>query len=119
MESVNRLLSAAMKATDNNTVINVFLVGAFAALGVRSMSQQKNIEALEAEKESLVNSSKSMKKSMWDWKQQLFAEASAGTSAIPLARLQAIYGYSPAPQQTVVEAQVKKDAKTARSEFIV
>ncbi|CAI0395571.1 unnamed protein product [Linum tenue] len=100
MEAANRLISAALKAADNNTVINVFLIGAFVALGARSSYQQRQLDALEAEKASLVSSNKSMKKSMWDWKQQLFAEASAGSSSIPLARLQAIYGYSPAPQPT-------------------
>ncbi|CAL1412438.1 unnamed protein product [Linum trigynum] len=117
MEAANRLISAAMKAANNNTVINVFLVGSFVALGLRSSYQQRQLDALEAEKASLFSSNKSMKKSMWDWKQQLFAEASAGSSSIPLARLQAIYGYSPAPQPT--GEAVKEDAKKVRSDFVI
>lgn len=97
MEFANRLVGAAMRATNNNTVINVCLVGSFLALSVRSMNQQKDIEALEAEKDSLRKSNKAMKKTMWDWKQQLFAEAESDAALVPLARLKAIYGEAPSP----------------------
>ena len=42
-----------------------------------------------------------MKKTMWDWKQQLFEEAEAEAEAniilVPLARLKAIYGEVTSP----------------------
>ncbi|KAJ6391646.1 hypothetical protein OIU77_025590 [Salix suchowensis] len=50
MEFANRLVAAATKAANNNTVINVCLVGSFLVLAARSANQQKNIEALKAEK---------------------------------------------------------------------
>lgn len=87
-----------MKAANNNTVIDVCLVGSFLALCYRSVTQQKDIEALEAEKNSLIRSNKAMKKAMWDWKQQLFAEASSESALVPLSRLKVIYGEAPAPQ---------------------
>ncbi|XP_057470268.1 uncharacterized protein LOC130759162 isoform X2 [Actinidia eriantha] len=102
MEWASKAMSAATRAANNNTVINVFLVGAFVALSARSGMQQRDIQALEAEKHSLLKSNKDMKKVMWDWKQQLFAEASSPDAAIvPLARLKAIYGESPATFQSI------------------
>lgn len=95
MEVANRIANAVIRAVNNNTVINVCLVGSFVALGVRSVNQQKYIEALEAEKDSLVKSNKAMKKTMWDWKQQLFAESESHEALVPLARLKAIYGEAP------------------------
>ena len=101
MELASKAMSAATRAANNNTVINVFLVGAFVALSARSGMQQRDIQALEAQKYSLLQSNKDMKKVMWDWKQQLFAEASSpDTAIVPLARLKAIYGESPATLQS-------------------
>lgn len=57
------------------------------------MNQQNLIEALEVEREALITTNKSIKKSMWDWKQQLYADASStDTAIVPLSRLKAIYG---------------------------
>lgn len=98
MELVSKIVDAATRALNNNTVINVCLVASFATLGIRSLNQQKLIEALEAEKEKLVKSNKAMRNTMWDWKQQLFAEASSDSALVPLARLQAIYGEAPLPE---------------------
>jgi hypothetical protein len=99
MEFANRVVSAAIKATNNNAVINVGLVGSFVVLAVRSLNQQRDIEALEAQKDSLTHSNKAMKKAMWEWKQQLFAEASStDTALVPLTRLKAIYGEAVEPQ---------------------
>ncbi|KAI4388072.1 hypothetical protein MLD38_000439 [Melastoma candidum] len=95
MEAVNRVLSLLMKATNNNAVIHTCLGCSFIALCVRSINQQKEIEALEAQKESLVNSNKAMKKTVWEWKQQLYAEASTDAALVPLAQLQAIFGEAP------------------------
>ena len=98
MEMANKVASTVLKATNNNTVINIFLMGSFVALSVRSVNQQRHIEAMEAEKDSLTKSNKAMKKSMWDWKQKLYAEASTDSALVPLARLKAIYGEVPAPK---------------------
>lgn len=89
------MLSLLMKATNNNFVIHTCLIGSFTALCVRSFNQQKDIEALEAQKESLIKSNKAMKKTMWEWKQQLYAEATTDAALVPLAQLQAIYGEAP------------------------
>jgi len=97
MEFVNRIVDIAARAANNNTLINVCLVASFATLGVRSMNQQWTIEALEAEKESLAKSNKSIRRTIWNWKQQLYAEASTDSSVVPLARLKAIYGDAPPP----------------------
>ncbi|OWM67939.1 uncharacterized protein LOC116197319 [Punica granatum] len=118
MESANRLVGALMKATNNNTVIDVCLVGSFLALCYRSMKQQKDIKALEEEKNSLIKSNNAMKKATWDWKQQLFAEASSAESAlVPLSRLQVIYGEAPAPRTD--DSTKDKAAEAAPSKFVV
>lgn len=92
MEWASRVVNMATRASNNNTVINMFLLGSFVALSIRSLSQQKDIASLEAEKESLVKANKAMKKMIWDWKQQLLAEASTESSTVPLAKIKAIYG---------------------------
>lgn len=98
MEFANKLVNAAVKAVNRNAVINTCLIASFVALSVRSLKQQYEIEALESEKESLDKANKAMKKAIWDWKQQLFAEAAATeTALVPLARLKAIYGEVPTP----------------------
>ncbi|CAB4266943.1 unnamed protein product [Prunus armeniaca] len=117
MEFVDKAVSAATRAAKNNTVINVCLVGSFIALSVRSVKQQNDIKSLEAEKASLIKSNKGAKQTMWDWKQQLYAEASSTDAAVlvPLARLKAIYGEAPVAQ---IEA-VKEESKSAASKFVV
>ncbi|KAI4345900.1 hypothetical protein L6164_012986 [Bauhinia variegata] len=102
MEFVNRIVDAAKRGTSNNKLINVCLGASFVTLYVRSMNQQKVIDSLEAEKESLVKSNKAMKKTMWDWKQQLYAEASSDSPLVPLARIKAIYGDATDPQNSTV-----------------
>ncbi|XP_010063387.2 uncharacterized protein LOC104450504 [Eucalyptus grandis] len=116
MEAANRALAALAKVANNNIVVDVCLVGAFAALCVRSVNQQKYIEALEAEKDSLVSSNKATKKAMWDWKQQLFAEAASDSALLPLAKLKVIYGEAPAPQPG---NKVGEDAKSPASKFVI
>ncbi|KAA8546403.1 hypothetical protein F0562_002858 [Nyssa sinensis] len=117
MEWASRAMSAASKASSNNTVINVFLLGCFGALSIRSVNQQRNIEALEAEKESLVKANKAMKKAMWDWKQQLFAEASADAPLVPLSKLKAIYGEA-SPLKSAGDAE-KGDGKPPVSKILI
>lgn len=87
-------MSIAVRAANSNTFVNVVLTGSFVALMIRSVKQQRDMEALEAEKESLIKTNKALKKTMWDWKQQLFAEP----QPVPLARLKAIYGEAPPPE---------------------
>ncbi|XP_049344821.1 uncharacterized protein LOC125809204 isoform X2 [Solanum verrucosum] len=92
MELASKVGDAVSKALNSNKVLNVVLMSAFGLLCLRSVQQQKNMEVLEAEKDSLLNSNKAMKKTMWDWKQQLFAEADLPNPLIPLSKLKAIYG---------------------------
>lgn len=99
MEFVSKIVDTAKRASNNNTLINACLVVSFVTLGIRSSNQQKTIQALEAEKESLVKSNKAIRKTLWDWKQQLYAEASTDSALVPLERLRAIYGEVPPPQR--------------------
>ncbi|KAH7861967.1 hypothetical protein Vadar_033147 [Vaccinium darrowii] len=119
MEWASKVMNAATRASNNNTVINVFLVGAFVALSVRSVKQQRDIEALESQKDRLLITNKAMKKSMWDWKQQLFAEASSpDTAIVPLSKLKAIYGESPITLHSTVPA-AQGDGKSAVSKIVI
>ena len=90
----NKIAMLVSEAMNSNAVINTCLGVSFVVLGVRSDKQQKYVEALQEQKDSLSKSNKEMKVQMWEWKQQLFAEAaSAATSAVvPLSTLKAIYG---------------------------
>lgn len=89
-----------LSKTDN--LIHLFLGCSFVALCVRSMGQQKDLEALQAQKEELQKTNKATKKAVWDWKQQLFQEASEDATAypVPLSRLKAIYGDTLSQQGT-------------------
>ncbi|XP_022766345.1 uncharacterized protein LOC111311236 [Durio zibethinus] len=119
MEFANKLVALATRAANNNVVINVCLVTSFAVLGIRSLNQQKVIEALEAEKESLTKTNKAMKNTMWDWKQQLFAEATSNTPLVPLANLKIIYGESPSPPIVMSGDTAKEGAKSPAAKFVV
>ncbi|VVB00935.1 unnamed protein product [Arabis nemorensis] len=90
----NKIAMFLSEAMNSNAVINTCLGVSFVVLGLRSDKQQNHVEALQEQKESLFKSNKEMKVTMWEWKQQLFAEAaSAGDSAVvPLSALKAIYG---------------------------
>lgn len=114
-------MEAASKAASSNTVVNVFLVGSFVGLGIRSMNQQSEIEALEAQKEALLKSNKSVKQTLWNWKQQLFAEASSATAnnppLVPLSKLKLIYGeVSTIPSAGDSE---KKDGRATTPKIII
>ncbi|XP_021900686.1 uncharacterized protein LOC110816699 isoform X2 [Carica papaya] len=108
MEAANKIGALATRLIDNKTAINVFLGGSFLALGVRSLNQQKDIEALEAEKESLIKSNKAIREAMWNWKQQLFAEATAAAdnALVPLSKLKAIYGEASTPQSVLTAEEI-------------
>ncbi|TXG47809.1 hypothetical protein EZV62_027103 [Acer yangbiense] len=118
MEFGNKVVSLAVKASNSNAVVNTCLVASFLALSVRSMKQQNHIEALESEKVSLVESNNSIKKTLWDWKQQLFAEAATDSPLLSLATLKSIYGEAPAPAPAPGEV-VKADAKSSPDRFVV
>ncbi|MBA0867587.1 hypothetical protein Goshw_001654 [Gossypium schwendimanii] len=115
MEFVNKLVGLASRAANNNVVIDVCLVTSFAVLGIRSLNQQNVIESLEAEKDSLTKSNKALKKVMWDWKQQLFAEAASPSPLVPLDSLKAIYGESPTPPT----GDAAKGVKSLPAKFVV
>ncbi|CAL0316746.1 unnamed protein product [Lupinus luteus] len=110
MEIVNKIVDTARRASNNNTVVNVCLAASFGLLCMRSWSNEKTLNALEAEKESLVKSNKAIRKTLWDWKQQLFAEAETDSAVVPLARLKAIYGEAPPPQRPIHGHTVKEAA---------
>ncbi|VFQ75537.1 unnamed protein product [Cuscuta campestris] len=117
-------IAAANKAASSNTVVNAFLLSIFGALSARSFKQQRNIEALEAEKNSLVESNKSMRKTMWDWKQQLYAEAESLSShaLVPLSKLKAIYGDQESASPPLARSSNGKSegsGKTPGSRFII
>lgn len=92
----NKLAGVAVKALNSEAVINTGLVASFAFLVVRSVRQQNDIEALESEKASLLQTNKALKKTIWDWKQQLYAEAAMESAVVPLCRIKSIYGEAPA-----------------------
>ncbi|KAL4352168.1 hypothetical protein GQ457_06G024630 [Hibiscus cannabinus] len=116
MEFVNKLAALATRAANNNVVLDVCLVTTFSVLCIRSLNQQNVIESLEAERDSLTKANKTMKKTMWDWKQQLFAEASSDSPLVPLAKLKAIYGESTTPS---TGDAVKEGGKSPPTKFIV
>ncbi|KAH9756981.1 hypothetical protein WN944_008180 [Citrus x changshan-huyou] len=118
MDLANKLTNLAIKAINSNAVVNTCLIASFAALTLRSVKQQNDIEGLESEKESLVKANKDLKKRMWDWKQQLYAEATTESALVPLARLKAIYGDVPTPTPPAGEA-AKEDAKSSATKLVI
>lgn len=86
----NKIAMLVSEARNKNAVINTCLGVSFIVLGLRSDKQQKYVEALQEQKDSLFKSNKEMKVTMWHWKQQLFADTS--TVVVPLSTLKAIYG---------------------------
>ncbi|CAI9288362.1 unnamed protein product [Lactuca saligna] len=119
MELATKALEFANRAASNNTVINIFLVGAFGGLAVRSLNQQRQIEALESQRDSLVKSNKSMRQTIWDWKQKLYTEAEADKKPIvPLSKLKSIYGEVPTLSQSAGIAE-KKDGKASATKIVI
>ncbi|KAH9691156.1 hypothetical protein KPL70_016019 [Citrus sinensis] len=119
MDLANKLTNLAIKAINSNTVVNTCLIASFAALTLRSVKQQNDIEGLESEKESIVKANKDLKKRMWDWKQQLYAEATTESALVPLARLKAIYGDVPTPTPHAAGEAVKEDAKSSATKLVI
>ncbi|KAM7260138.1 hypothetical protein ACFE04_015879 [Oxalis oulophora] len=121
MEFAQRLTTLFTRAINNDSVIDACLMGSFTVLCVRSYKQQKDIEGLEAEKASLLTINKAMKKTLWTWKQQLYAEAESDSALVPLDRIKAIYGEANAPPTDVATTgeAVQGDPKKAAPKFIV
>ncbi|KNA08963.1 hypothetical protein SOVF_157960 [Spinacia oleracea] len=111
MDLASKAMNIVNKLVNSNTFVNICLVGSFTALGIRSLNQENLIAALESERQTLSNTNKAMKKSIWDWKQKLYAEASSSETAIvPLSRLKAIYGEvvtAPSDEEKTAESSTK------------
>ncbi|KAL7599952.1 uncharacterized protein LOC111903510 [Lactuca sativa] len=119
MELATKAMEFANRAASNNTVINIFLVGAFGGLAVRSLNQQRQIEALESQRDSLVKSNKSMRQTIWEWKQKLYTEAEADKKPIvPLSKLKSIYGEVPTLPQSAGIGE-KKDGKASATKIVI
>ncbi|KAF9608411.1 hypothetical protein IFM89_009777 [Coptis chinensis] len=58
MQWAGKAMDVLTRSSNNNIVINTFLVGVFAALCFRSANQQNEIQALEAEKTLLLKPTK-------------------------------------------------------------
>ncbi|XP_031123121.1 uncharacterized protein LOC116025883 [Ipomoea triloba] len=125
---MERAITAVNRVASSNTVVNVFLLSVFGALSARSLKHQWDIEALEAEKNALLKSNKEMRKTMWDWKQQLYAEAEAeavsSRALVPLSKLKAIYGdqdtaASNPPPFRSVDGNSEGGGKAPGSRFII
>ncbi|KAF5198964.1 hypothetical protein FRX31_011451 [Thalictrum thalictroides] len=119
MQWASKAMDTVMRASNNNIVINTFLIGTFTALSIRSLNQQRDIETLETEKNSLLKTNKDMMKSMWEWKQQLFAEAGVEGSPVSLSKLKTIYGEATIDPQGLGGAPVSEVAKPPPTNFVV
>ncbi|KAK9664910.1 hypothetical protein RND81_14G076500 [Saponaria officinalis] len=108
-----RVAEVVNRVINSNTFINICLVGCFSVLGLRSLNQQNLIESLEADNSRVQATNKSLKKTMWDWKQQLYADASSDSAVIPLSRLKSIYGdvVSPPPSDDIASETEQSSAK--------
>ncbi|OAY85472.1 uncharacterized protein LOC109718019 [Ananas comosus] len=83
---------------NKENVIHALLLGTFVVLGFRSEEQQRQIEALEAERSSLRAANSAMSAAMWSWRETLFRLAdSPPPHPISLSRLRAIYGEDEPP----------------------
>ncbi|PIN16166.1 hypothetical protein CDL12_11178 [Handroanthus impetiginosus] len=111
---MEQAIGALNRAVNSNAVINTLLVGAFATLAARSVAQERTIEVLEAEKESLLKTNKGIKNTIWDWKQKLYAEAEANPqkALVPLSTLKSIYGEVITPTNVTSGGDDKQDGKS-------
>ncbi|XP_074333842.1 uncharacterized protein LOC141671470 isoform X2 [Apium graveolens] len=116
MEYANKAIELLNKAASNNKVVNSFLGFTFIALSLKSFNQQKHIETLETQKDSLLKSNKAIKKTIWDWKQQLYAQAQ-GSSVIPVDKIKAIFGDAPTPPPAV--SAVKADSGSDPKKILI
>ncbi|CAN6441800.1 unnamed protein product [Victoria cruziana] len=100
MDAMGALI-AWLRKTDN--VVHAGLTAVFGTLAFRSATQQQKIELLQEEKDALQKQNKTLKTTMWHWKQELFREASLPGSAISLPRLKSIYGEAEAPSSSYAD----------------
>ncbi|XP_051139931.1 uncharacterized protein LOC127257515 [Andrographis paniculata] len=93
-EEMEQVIGALNRVANSNAVLNTLLIGAFGALAARSLVQEHTIKALEVEKDSLLKTNKGLKRTIWESKQTLYAEAEANPqeALVPLANLRSIYG---------------------------
>ncbi|KAJ3683632.1 hypothetical protein LUZ60_013859 [Juncus effusus] len=93
MEAIKALSDKLFAHREN--VVHVLLLGSFVALGFRSSEQQKEIDALEAEKAKLRSENAANSAAMWSVRESLFRlseEESGRPVIISASRLRAIYG---------------------------
>lgn len=88
-----RSLSHTLKRHENY-VIHLVLVGAFVSLSMRSLDRQHQIDALEAERVSLEQENKGLKKRIWNLKQGMLDEAAKQADRNLIVRLKALFGDS-------------------------
>ncbi|GAA0176630.1 hypothetical protein LIER_29574 [Lithospermum erythrorhizon] len=118
---MERAVETLNKLANNTTFLNVFLMGIFGTLSFRSMQQQNQIFALEAEKDSILKTNKTIKKTIWDWKHQLFTEAESNpqNALVPLSTLRAIYGEATPVGSDAGNKTQKGDGKSPPPKWII
>ncbi|XP_071718903.1 uncharacterized protein [Rutidosis leptorrhynchoides] len=118
MELATKAIELANKAASNNTVINAFLLSAFAGLTFRSFNQQRQIETLESQRDSLVKSNKSLRQTIWNWRQKLYADAESDKKpVVSLSKLKSIYGEVPTVSEAVKTTE--KDLKASATKIMI
>ncbi|KAL7155890.1 hypothetical protein ABFS83_03G106200 [Erythranthe nasuta] len=118
---MERVVSALNRAANSNAVVNTILLGAFGALAARSMYQEQTIEAMEAEKNSLLKTNKAIKSTIWEWKQKLYAEAEANPhgALVPLSTLKSIYGEVVTDPTPPVLSDDKQEGKSPAPKIMI
>lgn len=106
-----RSLSHTLKRHENY-VIHLVLVGAFVSLSMRSLDRQHQIDALEAERVSLEQENKGLKKRIWNLKQGMLEEAAKQDDRNVIVRLKALFGDS-------IVQESKPDSTGPKPKFVV
>lgn len=106
-----RSLSHTLKRHENY-VIHLVLVGAFVSLSMRSLDRQHQIDALEAERVSLEQENKGLKKRIWNLKQGMLEEAAKQDDRNLIVRLKALFGDS-------IVQESKPDSTGPKPKFVV
>lgn len=106
-----RSLSNTLKRHENY-VIHLVLVGAFVSLSMRSLDRQHQIDALEAERVSLEQENKGLKKRIWNLKQGMLEEAAKQDDRNLIVRLKALFGDS-------IVQENKPDSTGPKPKFVV
>lgn len=106
-----RSLSHTLKRHENY-VIHLVLVGAFVSLSMRSLDRQHQIDALEAERVSLEQENKGLKKRIWNLKQGMLDEAAKQDDRNLIVRLKELFGDS-------IVQESKADSTGPKPKFVV